>query len=163
MKIGQDDYYTILGLPIPQNLQDSIITPEALKSAYRKALLQHHPDRKSEEEKANLFTVDQVIEAYDTLSNPGSRHRYYEILSQRRSKSGLAKGVERSAVETVDLEDLQYQDSPQGEIWEKPCRCGSTYQVSEKQLEEAASDGEIVVGCRGCSLAIKVVFGAVEE
>lgn len=163
MQIGKDDYYTILGLPIPQNSQDTV-TSKTLKSAYRKALLQNHPDRAPSEQPTRVFTVDQIIKAYETLANSTSRFEYHGVLlTQSKTASGLSKGVERSAVETVDLEDLQYQETSQGGgLWEKSCRCGSKYEVNEKQLEEAASDGEIVVGCRGCSLAIKVTF-AVEE
>lgn len=162
MKLGQDDLYTILGLPIT-HAQDTTLAPETLKIAYRKALLQHHPDRKSAQQPANTFTVDQIIEAYETLTNPATRLKYHEALSKQSSNSGLAKSTERSAVETFDLEDLEFQESAQGALWEKSCRCGSTYQVNEKQLEEAASDGEIVVGCRGCSLHIKITFDTVEE
>lgn len=163
MQIGQDDYYTILGLSIPHYPHDTTVSPESLKSAYRKALLLNHPDRNPAQQPATSFTVDQIIQAYETLANPASRLKYYEALSKQTSNSGLAKGTERSAVETFDLEELQYRESAQGGVWERPCRCGSTYQVNEKQLEEVASDGEIVVGCRGCSLSIKITFDAVEE
>lgn len=163
MRIGQDDYYTILNLTIPSSLQDTTTNSETLKTAYRKALLQHHPDRKSTEQTATIFTVDQILQAYETLANPATRLKYDEILLKQGHGQGLAKGVERSAVETFDLEDLQYHETSTGGVWEKSCRCGSTYQVNEKQLEEVASDGEIVVGCRGCSLSIKITFDAVEE
>jgi hypothetical protein len=33
----------------------------------------------------------------------------------------------------------------------------------ESDLEEATEDGEISVGCRGCSLWLKVLFGVMEE
>lgn len=163
MRLGQDDYYTILNLPIPFSLQNTTTNSETLKTAYRKALLQHHPDRKPKEQTATTFTVDQILQAYETLANPATRLKYDETFLKQRNVQGLAKDVERSAVETLDLEDLQYQETSTGGVWDKSCRCGSTYQVNEKQLEEVASDGEIVVGCRGCSLSIKVTFDAVEE
>lgn len=163
MRVGQDDYYTILGLPVPPGIQDTTSTPETLKTAYRRALLRHHPDRKPAERPTRAFTIDQITEAYNTLANPSSRLKYNEVLSKQIYGSGLPKGAERSAVETFDLEDLEFHESGKGSTWEKSCRCGSTYQVNERQLEAAASDAEIVVGCRGCSLSIRVTFDAVEE
>jgi len=35
--------------------------------------------------------------------------------------------------------------------------------IRETDLEEAADDGELNVGCNGCSLWLKVLFGIIEE
>jgi hypothetical protein len=52
-----------------------------------------------------------------------------------------------------------------GETWFKSCRCGDErgFQVREADLEEASDIGELHIGCRGCSLWLKVLFGVVEE
>lgn len=168
MQIGQPDYYSILSIPTPKTADDQSITPEALKSAYRKALLRHHPDRKPEEriidrttKAGDKVTVDQIIEAYEVLADPARREKYHEDLL-KKTRSALGKNGERSAVETVDLEDLGCREGDQGAVWERECRCGGVYRVSERQLEEVAGEGEIVVGCRGCSLAVRIVFDVVE-
>jgi diphthamide biosynthesis protein 4 len=36
-------------------------------------------------------------------------------------------------------------------------------EVREEDLEDAGEEGEVVVGCRGCSLWLRVLFGVVEE
>lgn len=52
--------------------------------------------------------------------------------------------------------------------WTAPChRCATDpgFVVSEAALESAErrGEGEVLVGCRGCSLWVRVEFGVVEE
>jgi len=58
------DYYSILG--VPKNASD-----KELKSAYKKASMQHHPDRGGDENK-----FKEVNEAYSTLKDPQKRQQY---------------------------------------------------------------------------------------
>ncbi|KAF2785728.1 hypothetical protein K505DRAFT_330823 [Melanomma pulvis-pyrius CBS 109.77] len=50
--------------------------------------------------------------------------------------------------------------------WRRPCRCGSEmgFRILERELDEAERRGlkEVVVGCWGCSLSVRVAFD-VEE
>lgn len=71
--------------------------------------------------------------------------------------------VFRTGIETVDLDDLEV-DEARGE-WYRSCRCGDDqgFLVAESDLEEAVEEGELSVGCRGCSLWLKVLFGVMEE
>jgi len=170
----QVDYYTILGLQPPRRLDDSSYTNEALKAAYRRALLSNHPDKVPRQHIATdnarvtysngRPTVDQIAKAYETLANPISRKEYHETLLERKHANVL-DNTDRTKVnpglDTFDLEELEYHDSLHA--WAKPCRCGGTYQVKENQLEGAGSDGEVIVGCNGCSLYIKVAFGILDE
>lgn len=65
---AKSDYYTLLGI-------DKDATPDAIRKAYRKLAMQHHPDRnpgdKSAEER-----FKQVSEAYAVLSDPAKRKQY---------------------------------------------------------------------------------------
>jgi diphthamide biosynthesis protein 4 len=51
--------------------------------------------------------------------------------------------------------------------WRRPCRCGSDvgFKITEQELEDAEKRGagEVVVGCWGCSLAVRVGFAVEEE
>lgn len=58
------DYYTILG--VQKNA-----SPDQLKKAYKKASMQHHPDRGGDEEQ-----FKKVNEAYATLKDPQKRAAY---------------------------------------------------------------------------------------
>ena len=69
-------------------------------------------------------------------------------------------GASRSDIttETIDLDDLIYDDKQ--ELWYKGCRCGQErgFAVTESQLENGAGDGEALVECAGCSLWIRILF-----
>ena len=58
------DYYSILGVPKNASEKD-------LKTAYKKASMQHHPDRGGDGE-----TFKQINEAYSTLKDPVKRQQY---------------------------------------------------------------------------------------
>ena len=62
------DYYEVLGV-------DKNVTPEQLKSAYRKLALKYHPDR-NPGDKAAEEKFKEAAEAYDVLSNPEKRQKY---------------------------------------------------------------------------------------
>ncbi|OJJ79191.1 uncharacterized protein ASPGLDRAFT_94220, partial [Aspergillus glaucus CBS 516.65] len=175
------DYYTILNLPFTSS---ATLTKQQLKLAYHRALLRHHPDktnakedhlaqqtpdRDSDTQPTNAYTIDQITTAYKTLSSPSLRSEYDRALRLDR-----AKIVERekngtvfhTGLEVVDLEDLVEDDSDNnGEgVWYRGCRCGDErgFMVTEGDLEREVEGGEVVVGCRGCSLYMKVLF-AVED
>jgi molecular chaperone DnaJ len=62
------DYYEVLGV-------SNNAAPDEIKRAYRKAAMQHHPDRSNgNPESEALFK--EAAEAYEVLSNPSQRERY---------------------------------------------------------------------------------------
>jgi diphthamide biosynthesis protein 4 len=170
-------HYQVLNLP-SYIKAGSDLSAQQLKAAYRRALLQHHPDKlgtqsdskhgltvnKSFDNKS-VYTVDQIFEAYATLSVPKSRSEYdraLELRAQLLNATGDDRTF-RSGLEVIDLDDLTYDEAEQ--VWFKGCRCGDEhgFQVREADLEEASEIGELHVGCRGCSLWLMVLFGIVEE
>lgn len=151
------DYYTILNLA--SRKQDPSLSPAEVKSAYKKALLQHHPDKSTSVVKPG-FTVDSIALAYKILSSPSLKTEYDLGLQTLRSKD--SDKIFHTGLDTVDLDDLAFDESK--EIWTRGCRCGddSGFIVTEAELESNAEDGELITGCRGCSLWLRVLFG-VEE
>ena len=166
-------HYDILLLP-RQNL--SGLSKDDTKAAYRRALLLHHPDKASSAgTKTALrtpqkvasnpqYSVDEIVVAFDTLSDPTRRAEYDKSLE--RENAGWIQVTGRkeahTGVETYDLEDLVYDVSKN--TWSRTCRCGDEqgYIVAEPDLERESQHGEVYVGCRGCSLFIKVLFAAEE-
>ena len=71
--MAKRDYYEVLGV-------SRSATDEEIKKAFRKASLEHHPDRqvgKSEEEKkANEAQFKEIAEAYSILGNKEKRKEY---------------------------------------------------------------------------------------
>lgn len=167
-------HYEILGLPEAIR-NEAHIPAQTLKSAYRRALLQSHPDKSQAQNKApsstgiSIYTIDQISEAFRILSNSRSRATYDKELKLQHDNSNTEGGkggqgqAFRTGVETVDLDDLEVDDDQN--LWYRGCRCGDErgFLIAETDLEEAAEGGEVNVGCRGCSLWLKVQFGVIEE
>ncbi|KUJ22485.1 Diphthamide biosynthesis protein 4 [Mollisia scopiformis] len=160
-------YYEILDLP--EAFRDEANLPaQTLRNAYRRALLQNHPDKSANGPLTSTqtrYSIDQITEAFSTLSIPKSRAKYDTDLKLQNAaiNSEKSKQILYTGIETVDLDDLEV-DEARG-IWFKSCRCGEDqgFLIKEADLDEAASEGEISVGCRGCSLWLKVLFGVIED
>ncbi|KAJ5928435.1 hypothetical protein N7466_007391 [Penicillium verhagenii] len=68
--VVEEDLYKILGV-------ESTATPEAIKSAYKKNALKHHPDKVSEDARDAAHTkFQQIALAYGVLSDPRRRNLY---------------------------------------------------------------------------------------
>lgn len=51
-------------------------TAEEIKRAYRKAALEHHPDRNQDDPEAATVRFKKVVAAYEVLSDPKKRAEY---------------------------------------------------------------------------------------
>lgn len=170
------DYYAILSLSTRR--QDPSLSPSEVKAAYKRALLQHHPDKKaaasqqghqkpSGEAASNAISIDSIALAYKILSSPALKAEYDVGLQTSRGEGGEddeKDRVFRTGLETVDLDDLVFDDGEKA-VWTRGCRCGDDkgFVVTEAELEENEGDGELITGCRGCSLWLRVLFGVEEE
>ncbi|GAM85205.1 hypothetical protein ANO11243_032090 [Dothideomycetidae sp. 11243] len=166
-----NDYYSVLGLS--ERRADAKLDLADVRKAYHRALLQHHPDKLSGGHRQEArpkavgerFSIDQITNAFDTLKDPSAKSDYDRKLAlvQRSTLSGNGDQEDArffSGLDTVDLDDLDFDDSTQ--TWRRSCRCGHEegFVVTEDDLESAASVGELVIGCRGCSLWLKILFQA---
>ena len=155
------NHYKVLSLP---SILDSGQAPtaNAIKSAYHRALLVHHPD-KSSVPSSTRYTIDQITLAYQVLIDPISRASFDKDLRLDPQNFANAKGwvaddsASNPASETFDLDDLIYDDD--NVQWYRGCRCGQerAFVVTEKILENSGGE-EAFVGCTGCSLWIRVLF-----
>lgn len=133
------------------------------------------------------YSIDQITTAYSVLSHSSSREQYIRSLllatssllyPSLSSENLIDSGVinhHTTGIETLDLDDLVYHetnnDSGIGSVWTRPCRCGNStgFEVSENDLEDAISScsnssyGEILVGCKDCSLWLRVHFAMVDD
>jgi diphthamide biosynthesis protein 4 len=183
MPASARSHYDVLGL---QHLSD--VSPADIKQGYHQTLLTYHPDKIKQAPPTRpgqyavpktptcpcIPSIDEIVAAYAVLSDPIKRASYDSGL-KTQPKSGSSQGSKRlthAGLETFDLEELDYEaDSLVGHTtWWKSCRCGNQqgYQVTEEELEEASrgpahemqadSSKEVLIGCRGCSLLIRVTF-----
>lgn len=163
--------YKILGL---SGRPSSTVSKQDVKAAYHRTLLLYHPDKRNgslstgtplKPQNEELFTIDQITEAYNTLFDEVTRAAYDRQLewSKEGSNGRFTKEILHNGVEVHDLEDLVYNEDKN--IWSRGCRCGDSngYMLTEAELERESSEGEIYVACKGCSLWIKVLFGTTES
>lgn len=173
----EQNHYAVLSLPPPTDTNSSPPTQHQIKQAYHRALLQHHPDKVIKTpEKSTLgrngqqplervpYTVDDLTLAYRTLSDPNLRLAYDRKFVMEFGSLMLHNGEHapssenRPGLEIIDLEDMEFDETARQ--FYRSCRCGKEkgYIVSEAQLEECEDDGEITIGCQGCSLWLTVGF-----
>ncbi|KAI5292313.1 hypothetical protein KEM52_006453, partial [Ascosphaera acerosa] len=136
-------------------------------------------------DKKASYSIDQITTAYKVLSDPASRAEYDRRLRLGGAATTTATGLSGPSagdgdgdgdgdgafhigMELYDLDDMTLEEGagPAGtDLWWHACRCGEArgFAVSEHDLEREAEWGEVVVGCRGCSLWAKVTFAVGEE
>lgn len=178
-------HYDVLSLPAPtfNGATLELLTSQAVKKAYHKALLKWHPDKalvggalpattldklKSTSPLPTdtpCYTLDEIITAYTILSTERGRREYErEYCLRLAGNTQEVKGLWNAYVpmDVVDLDDFEYEERL-GKFY-KGCRCEDDegYVLWESELEEVQTR-EVMVECMGCSLWLKVVFEIASE
>ena len=180
MPITSTTHYDVLSLPHKPDLSAA-----AIKHAYHQTLLTHHPDKikqvssgsrvqaqASSTATTSVPSVDDIVSAYATLSDPAARASYEANLNRDPTLShNSLHAPAHAGLEIFDLEELEYKEDPEtGKgTWTRQCRCGNDpgYVVTEAELEEvydlyekdqSVDMKQILVGCQGCSLLIRLTF-----
>ena len=160
------NHYEVLALRSPLTTTHGV-SQQDIKSAYRQALLQHHPDKSiskgSAQSSLPKYTIDEITIAYKTLSDTYTRSIYDRSLQFQLAEQKLDTTNSYIGSEIVDLDDLQH-DGNKGH-WYRSCRCGNKlgFLITEDELEKEAEQGEIFTGCSGCSLVLRVVFQQTQD
>lgn len=177
MALSSPSHYDVLGLT-PTILSSQPDPSTFIKQAYRRALLRHHPDKAtpsltsssstslpshSISSNSQLYTVDQITQAFTILSSPHQRSTYDAGLRLSRANAGDSQARFQTGIENVDLDDLPFDE--EGECWYRSCRCGNDhgYSFHETDLEEVEHEGVLMVGCQDCSLWLKVHFAVADD
>ena len=174
------NYYAVLGLQTPGLATGNTLIDLDLRKAYKLALLAAHPDKQPSQTplsattartstKHTAYSVDDVKEAYNILSDPSQRKAYNDFLLRNPALSNSEIGGVKDSDFVLGLEMLDLSDFEEGSggmEWTRTCRCGDEkgFRISEEELEGAEGRGEkeVLVGCEGCSLWVRVGF-EVEE
>ena len=122
-----------------------------MKSAYHRALLHSHPDKK----KASSESIDIALikEAYSTLSNPQLRAKY------DAQHSYSAASPRPAQIVSLDLFEEMEAEADGEDSWRYTCRCGGSYHISNTLMEK----GEHLIACNSCSEVIWVGYEVVES
>lgn len=158
------NHYKVLALPHPLSTNKEISYHD-IKLAYRRALLRNHPDKR-EGNKTTMteiptYTIDQITFAFKILGNPVTRTQHNRSLELYSKESHSVEGS-HPGLDTTDLDD--FISNEEQRIWYRSCRCGNEqgFTVTEDELEKNAKYGEVIIGCCGCSLWLRVTFATSE-
>ncbi|ETS03944.1 Diphthamide biosynthesis protein 4, partial [Trichoderma reesei RUT C-30] len=183
MAAPSPSHYDVLNLS-PSILNSQHDPSTLIKQAYRRALLRHHPDKASATSTTTpsissssqisstsqtrplapqLYTIDQITQAFTVLSSPSQRSTYEATLRLARANGEATQARFQTGIENVDLDDLQFDEAE--ERWYRSCRCGNErgYSFDEEDLEGVEQEGVLMVGCHDCSLWLKVHFAVAED
>ncbi|TFB06493.1 Diphthamide biosynthesis protein 4 [Trichoderma ghanense] len=183
MAVSSPSHYDVLNLT-PSILNTQHDPSTLIKQAYRRALLRHHPDKAStctppsisstsisssssssqtRPSATQLYTIDQITQAFTVLSSPLQRSTYDATLRLTRANGEATQTRFQTGIENVDLDDLQFDEAE--ERWYRSCRCGNErgYSFDEEDLEGVEQEGVLMVGCHDCSLWLKVHFAVAED
>ncbi|KAF5662800.1 diphthamide biosynthesis 4 [Fusarium heterosporum] len=156
-------HYQVLNLT-PTLLDTQHDSTPLIKRAYHRALLRNHPDKVANSNSSSgFFSVDQITNALNVLSSPSSRAAYDATLRVSRPAGSASRdGSFQTGVESMDLDDLAFDEDQ--ECWYRSCRCGNdhSYEFREADLEEVSDEGELIVGCLDCSLWLRVHFAVMD-
>lgn len=135
------NYYEILGCS-----KDS--TDEEIKRAYRRRLLQFHPDKSGA---TDSHEFHNVTEAWQVLGHPQSRRRYDAACKQEEleDREELEDSPVYARLSPSDFEESVFEDT----LFYR-CRCGDRYFVERDDLRE--KNALLHVMCDGCTLIIVV-------
>ncbi len=97
--MAKDDYYEILGI-------SKSASADEIKKAFRRAAVEHHPDRGGDEAK-----FKEINEAYEVLKDPEKRKRYDQFgKAGVGGSSGAGFGGFNSQNINFDFGDLGFGD-----------------------------------------------------
>ena len=133
------------------------VSPNDLKAAYRRELLECHPDKAAAgEEESARERFDVVKDAYERLSDPNTRREYDRSLHVQEM---VAQNAELVPLATMTFDDEEG-------AYCRTCRCGGEYAIYEEEvlgqgtglMEGAGMNlcALVVVQCTSCSIHIKV-------
>ncbi|KTW30110.1 hypothetical protein T552_00588 [Pneumocystis carinii B80] len=131
-------------------------TNEELREAYRKRLLQVHPDKQYKNSISTELSLKPEFSDEYCLSIDDIRQSFYRL--QQELLETLPKESMTSVFyETVYLEDFTY--SVCNNEFSLSCRCGDMFILSSQEIQA----GEAIVSCNGCSLWIRVISNIIPE
>ncbi|KAL6706851.1 Diphthamide biosynthesis protein 4 [Coniothyrium glycines] len=174
------NYYHILNLQAPDwGSHVSGVAEKELRRAYKIALLNAHPDKQHDvlkhDQREGTYSVDDVKEAYAILSDVSKRREYNEfalrnpgILGDKTTDGGQALSSDFIlGLDVLDLSDFVMREDGEEMEWTRACRCGDEkgFQIKQEELEDTERRGEkeVLVGCKGCSLWLRVGFDVEED
>ena len=122
---------------------------EDLKKAYRKLILQHHPDKMHLQDSTNTDEkFREIEEAWSILRNPEKKRKYD---AECRQADLEFQSILIYARITPDEMTLETNSDP--ETLSYGCRCGSNYLINKKDLP-IEKNTIIHISCQECTFVL---------
>lgn len=137
-----------------------------IKQAYKKKLLDLHPDKNSESIN-EAYRINEIQTAYRVLIDPIKRLKYDEELENKCKIQGFYNNGD--GLDEYSLDNFHYHEDRHIFTMDCPrCQIGNGFQILEHLLEEYAVKREnggfnVLLQCTSCSLWLKINFNIVEE
>lgn len=133
---------------------------EAIKAAYRRKVLEVHPDKQRCSAKSNSSNASndliKIKEAFATLKDPQARAVYDSRLRSEQLRSRFA-GVPWMTIKVSDMDLVE--DSNGQPVYEYDCRCGGVFELSIQCLQELAR-GPVHLTCLHCTSGLEINSGS---
>ena len=141
------DYYAVLSLA-------TSASPTEIKSAYHRALLLHHPDKRNTVSSGTeVVDISLLKRAFTTLSAPDLREKY------DASRNSRPSGPRPAQVISLEEFDEHAGENTDDLYWTYDCRCGGIYRISEADMEK----DQHLIGCNSCSEVVWVGYEVAES
>ncbi|OXU24384.1 hypothetical protein TSAR_014356 [Trichomalopsis sarcophagae] len=137
--VSNKDLYKILDCTVDSS-------PEELKQAYHRKILESHPDKSTDPPKSTE-TFHDVKQAWKILGNPVLKKEY--DIKCRQADLEAQGALIYARVSPAELEETE-----EGDILSYQCRCGNSYLVQKSDLEE--KNCVIHVPCQDCTFSIAI-------
>jgi DnaJ-class molecular chaperone len=133
-------------------------TPDAIRAAYRRKLLQLHPDKSSQHSstraESNVVAVHELQHAYDVLRDVARRKEYDAQLDAACQQQECATIPWLS----ISIEEMEVFTTEHGsEAYEFECRCGDVFELSAQELPKEHNTS-VTVPCRSCTNILLVRY-----
>ncbi|KAH8117778.1 hypothetical protein DFH11DRAFT_858483 [Phellopilus nigrolimitatus] len=139
-------------------------TQAEIKTAYHRALLACHPDKRKisrcNTEFVEFFSVERIQGAYRTLADLESRSAYDTSLINSEHTAGQSSSGARPA-QIISLEEFTCMEETKDShaTWTIACRCGGMYVISEADMEIERH----LIACERCSEVVYVGYEVIDE
>lgn len=128
--MAKRDYYEVLGV-------GKSASADEIKKAFRKAAIQHHPDRGGDEEK-----FKEINEAYEVLKDPSKRQRYDQFGHAGVGNGGGAGGFGGFGGQGQEMH-FDFGDLGLGDIFNSFFGGGARQQARQTRGRDVEADIEI--------------------
>lgn len=133
--------YNILGVSKDASVAE-------IRKSYQELILIHHPDKSSVYSDSGSSEFMKIDRAWKVLRDPELR-KLYDADAGQKEFNDVPIVNESLTMDKMDFD---------GEVYERPCRCGGSYVIDKDEL--VGLESNFYINCSECSLVIEIIIKA---